>query len=165
MWKIRAGWLAGIATLILLCLAAVPRPQAKTGFVDNHAPQLEGSWLVTVTLDLANGPPPFETLVSYTADGVALCSDPSVYPLFPMQTAYHGAWAKRRGPEFAFTMIGFQYDEAISGLWKAIIKESLTMERGGDAYHGKGTVEWYDPNGGSGGVVETSTYAVRIEAE
>jgi len=164
-WRAKTAWLTAIPALIVLCLAAVPRPQSSPGFVDNHAPLLEGSWLVTVTLDLENGPPPFETLVSYTADGVALCSDPSVYPLFPMQTAYHGAWAKRRGREFAFTMIGFQYDEAISGLWKAIIKEDLTMESRGDAYHGKGTVEWYDPNGDSGGVVETTTHAVRIRAE
>ena len=165
VWRTKVAWLTAIPALIIFCLAAMPRPQSSPGSADNNAPQLEGSWLVTVTLDLENGPPPFETLVSCTAGGVVLCSDPSVYPLYPMQTAYHGAWAKKRGGEFAFTMIGFQYDEAISGLWKGVIKEHLTIATGGDAYHGKGTVEWYDPDGNPGGVVGTTTHGVRIKAE
>ncbi|HOB98206.1 MAG TPA: hypothetical protein PKM43_05605 [Verrucomicrobiota bacterium] len=167
VWKTKVAWLTAIPTLIIFCLAAMPRPQSSPGSADSNAPQLEGSWLVKVTLDLENGPPPFETLVSCTAGGVALSSDPSVYPLYPMQTAYHGAWARKHGREFAFRMIGYQWDETVDPpvLWKAVITETVTVEPGGDAYHGEGTVAWYYPNGEFAGIVEDTTQAIRIKAE
>jgi hypothetical protein len=170
VWRTRAAWLAAIPVLIILCLAAVPGQQASPGFVESNALQIEGSWLVTVTLVLENGPPPFESVVSYTAGGVAIASDPSVYPLYGLkvaQTAYHGAWARNRGADFTFTMIGFQWDETVSPpvLWKGIIKENMTLEPGGDAYNGKGTVEWYYPDGTFAGLNETTTHGVRIKAK
>jgi hypothetical protein len=168
VWRTKAAWLASIPALIILCLAAVPGQQAGQGFVESDAPQLEGSWLVTVTLDVENGPPPFEVLVSYAAGGVAICSDPSVYPLCGLQvaqTAYQGAWAKTRGREYSFTMIGFQWDETGPSpvMWKGIIKEELAVEPGGDAYHGKGTVENYYADGEYAGAVGTTTHGVRIK--
>ena len=166
----RAAWLAAIPASIILCLAAVPRPQAEPGYIDNNVPQLEGSWLVTVTLDVENGPPPFETLQSYTAGGVVIGTDPSVYPLYGLrvtQTAYQGTWAKKQHRTFSFTMIGFQWDETVDPpvLWKGIIKEDVTVEPGGDAYTGKGTVEWYYPNGDFGGITRDTTHAIRIKAD
>ena len=163
----RAAWLTAIPTLIILCLAAVPGQQAGPGYIDNNAPQLEGSWLVTVTLDLENGPPPFEVLQSYCAGGVVIGSDPSVFPALPMTTAFHGTWTHQRGRVFAFTAMEFQYDDTMDPpvLWKGVVKETVTLEPGGDAYNSKGTVEWYYPDGTFGGAVEDTTHGIRIKAE
>ena len=165
-WRTRAAWLTAIPALIILCLAAVPQPQSSPGYIDNNAPQLEGSWLVTVTLGPGGGSP-FESPVSFTADGVMIGSQPS-YPDY-LFTPWHGAWAKKGHRQFAYTAIAFYWDNTIEGLglWKVILKETLTIERGGDAYNStSSTVEGFGPDGAHWGPSEgDTTHAIRIKAE
>ena len=45
-----------------------------------------------------------------------------------------------------------------------MVKETVTIERGADAYNGVGTVEVYDPTGMLVATLPDSTHAVRIKA-
>ena len=165
--RTRAAWLGLIPALLILCLAVASKTESSPGYVDNTAPQLEGSWLVTVTLDIP-GVPPIPALVSYTAGGVVMVSDPSVYPTYPMTTAYHGTWARKGGRDFVFTFMGFVYDNvddgAPDGLWKLTNTESVTLEPGGDEYNGKGTLVQHAPDG-SEISYDATTHGTRIKAE
>jgi len=166
-WRTRAAWLGLIPALLILCLAVVSKTESSSGYVESNAAQLEGSWLVTVTLDIP-GVPPFEALASYTAGGVLIVSDSSAFPTYPMTTAYHGTWARKGGRDFVFTFMGFVYDNvddgAPDGLWKLINTESVTLEPGGDAYNGKGTLVQHAPDG-SEISYHLTTHGTRIKAE
>jgi len=162
VWKRRTAWLALIPAVAILCLATMPLAQSGEANIESSEARLEGSWLVTATQE---GMPPFEVLASYTADGVAISGDPSWFPL-SMNTVYCGAWTKTGRREFAFTMRGFAYDPAIAGLWKILIKETLTIEPDGDTYNStSSTVEMSAPDGTMLGPFPGSTHGVRIKAE
>jgi hypothetical protein len=175
VWRRKVTWLALIFSSIILCLAVVPLSQSTSGYIDNNARQLEGSWLATVTIPDPEGGDPqlFESQVSYCAGGAMIASDPSPFP--NMTTAYHGTWARKGHHEFVFTMIGFQYDKlwtddpglppSSTKLWKLIIKETVRIKADRDTYSGEGTIEWLDPQGVQYGPAPDSTHAVRIKAE
>jgi hypothetical protein len=165
VWRTRAAWLAAIPASIILCLAAVPRPQAGPGFVDSNAPRLEGGWTVAITT--GGQPLPIEALVSFSAGGALVGCDPNVFPIWPMTTPFYGTWAKKAGRDFVFTGISYQYDDTMEpqGIWKYVVKERVTLDPGSDSYNGQGTIEFYDPNGNFAGFVETTTHGVRIKAE
>jgi hypothetical protein len=165
VWKRRTAWLALVPVVAILSLAAMPQAQSSQANIENSEAQIEGSWLVTITIP--DGPPPFKSLMSYAAGGVVIASDSSVFPVYPMTTLFHGTWTKTGRREFVFTMITFQYDETITppGLCKIIAKETVTIEPGDDAYNGKGTVEWYDPAGNMYFTGSATSHATRINAE
>ena len=168
VWKRCGAWLGLIPALAILCLAAVSRTESSPGYVESNAPQLDGSWEVTVTLHFADGSEfqiPVEALVSHAGGGVTIISDPSQLappPLGAPTTPFHGAWAKR-GDQFAFTAKFFQYD-AIAGGWaKSTLNEKVTMT-GHDSYEGEGTIEGVLPDGTPFGYGVT-TVATRIKPE
>jgi len=160
-WKTNAAYLTAIPALIILCLAAAPGPQSSSEHLGNKAPQLEGAWLVSV--DFPDGST-FESTVSYAAGGALIGSDPSVFPRYPMTTPFHGTWAKKGHRQFVFTALCFQYDSQI-GLYKYVIKETVTIGPSGNDYNGEGTVACYDPSGNLVMTFPDATRAVRIQAE
>jgi len=166
VWKRRTAWLALIPAVAILCLAAMPLAQSGEANFESSEARLEGSWLATVTMPDGTT---FESPLSFCAGGAMIVSDPSVFPLFPMTTAYHGTWTKTGRREFVFTVVGFQYDDVEdafpNGLYKIIIKETDTIEPDGDTYNGSGTVEFYSLDGTMVGTMTTPTHAVRIKAE
>jgi len=148
---------------VMYDLTVVP---AGAGNAGSSEARLEGSWLATVALPDGTI---FESPVSFCAGGAVIASDPSVFPLYPMTTSYHGTWTKTGRREFAFTVVGFQYDDVDdafpNGMYKIIIKETDTIEPDGDTYNGSGTVEFYSLDGTMVGTISTPTHAVRIKAE
>lgn len=170
IWKRKTAWLALIPVVAVVCLAVMPQSQSNQANVNSMCKWafIEGSWLATVTIPDPEGGPPqlFPSPLSFSAGGALVCSDPSPFP--NMTTAYHGTWARKGPRTFVFTMTGYQYDAtwpAAYKLWRGMIKETVKIERDGDAYSGEGTVTWYDPDGNQYGPYPDSTYAVRIEAE
>lgn len=160
VWKRRAAWLSLIPMVAILCLAAIPLARSGETDVGSSEARLEGSWLVTVTIP--DGPPPFEGLMSYTADGVVIGSQPSSPDL--LFTPWHGTWTKTGRREFVFTAVCYYWDRTTSGVWKVVNKETVTIEPDGDAYNGQGSCTEYGPNGAVLASTAT-THAVRIKAE
>jgi hypothetical protein len=169
VWRRKAVWLALIPALGILCLAAIPPALSGEGNAGSSEARLQGSWLVTVILDIPDGPPPFEVLQSYADGGVVVGSDPSTFPVYHKITAFHGTWTQTGRREFAFTAIEFQYDDVEDGdpdgLYRLMVKEAVTVEPDGDTYNGKGTVEMYGPDGKLVRVFPDTTHGVRIRAE
>ena len=140
-------------------LTVVP---AGAGNAGSSEARLPGSWLVTVTLGGEGAPPPFESPVSFTADGVMIGSQASSPDL--LFTPFHGTWTKTGRREFVFTAICYYWDRTASGVWKCVNKEAVTIEPDGDTYNGQASTVDYGPNGevlaGTG-----ATHGVRIKAE
>jgi hypothetical protein len=117
---------------------------------------------VTVTLGGEGAPPPFESPVSFTADGVMIGSQASSPDV--LFTPFHGTWTKTGRREFVFTAICYYWDRTASGVWKCVNKETVTIEPDGDTYNGQASAVDYGPNGevlASTG----ATHGVRIKAE
>ncbi len=162
VWKRRATWQALILALGILGLAAIPPALSGEGNAGSSEARLAGSWLVTVTLGGEGAPPPFESPVSFTADGVMIGSQASSPDL--LFTPFHGTWTKTGRREFVFTAICYYWDRTASGVWKCVNKETVTIEPDGDTYNGQASTVDYGPNGevlaGTG-----ATHGVRIKAE
>jgi hypothetical protein len=164
VWKRRTAWLALVPVVALLCLAAIPQALSSQANIENNEARIGGSWLATVTLPDGTI---FESPVSFCAGGAMIASDPSVFPVYPMTTPFHGTWTKTGRREFVFTMISFQYDETITppGLCKNVVKATWTIAPDGDTYNSKATIEWYDPAGKMYFTGSDSSHGVRIKAE
>jgi hypothetical protein len=105
--------------------------------------------------------------MSYCAGGAMVVSDSSA---IGMATAAHGTWMQTGRREFTFTMVGFinntTLDVLPKGMLKVVVKETNTIEPGGDTYKGSGSLEMY---GTDGKRLEyrpvVPSHAVRIKAE
>lgn len=162
LWGMKPGALALIATVAIVALSAVlgsPSGQAQGGAV---APQIEGSWLITVTI--ADGPPPFRAIETFSAGGALVVTDGGQPP--SLGHVYQGTWARTGGHKFAFTFLGFQYDAAGVHSGFIRVRVTLTLEPDGNAYNGTGTVEFLDLNQNVvAGPFELTTHGVRINAK
>lgn len=165
----RAAGLGLIPALVILCLAASSKPEGGLGHDEHNAPRLEGSWLVTVTVE---GLGTWQALESYDAGGAMTASDPGAWPWYPMTGEMHGTWAKKGPRQFVFNMMNFQYDNnpgdgLPDGLMKNIVKSTLTIDNSGTKYAGNGTVWWYDSTGAviPPSPIAFTTVATRIPAE
>ncbi len=173
VWKRRAAWLALIPALAILCLAVMPQAQSSQANINNTPlwpvwARLQGSWLVTVTLGIPDGPPPFEALQTYTASGEVIGSQPAIPGV--LFTPSHGAWTREGPREFVFTAIWFCTDCTVepAALWKVILRETVVIEPDGDTYNStSSTQEWFGPDGYHEGPIERgdATHGVRIKAE
>ena len=153
--------LAMIGTLLFAAVAFAQPTQANPNTAESAvAPELEGTWLATVTIP--DGPPPFPSLVSYARGGALTVSDSSLSPA--AGNVYLGTWARRGRHEFAFTFLGFQYDA--QGVFANYIRvrETVRLERGGNVYNGVTTIEFLDTAQNVIGMVSATTHATRVSA-
>ena len=168
VWKRRAAWLALIPTAAILFLAAMPLAQSGEANMESSEARLQGSWLVTVTLGIPDGPPPFEVLQTYTSGGEVIGSQ-SCDPVW-LWTPWHGAWTKTGRREFVLTAIAFCYDSTVepAALYKIILRETVVIGPDGDTYNSTSSVqEWFGPDGYHEAPVDRgdTTHGVRIKAE
>ena len=121
-------------TLVLSGVGSAAAGDAAT------APELEGTWLATITIQ--DGPPPFPSLLSYGRGGALIITDSSVSPA--LGNVYQGTWTKTGAHKYTFTFLGLQYDT--SGLLSGYLRghETLRLQSGGQTYDGVGTVEVLD---------------------
>ncbi len=117
----------------------MPSLQAKE--VGANAPQLEGTWIVTVTPP-AGGPPAYFSLASFASGGVLITSpDPSVGPT--VTSTGQGTWERTRGNQFASSHVAFMYDSGghITGTIRINSSYQLT---GKDSFVGSGQLQFCD---------------------
>ena len=104
-----------------LSAGVIPRAQAKdTGA---KAPQIEGTWLLTVTTPPEAGRPPFEVLISFASGGVFLASAESDQGTPPQ----NGVWAKTGGNEYTSTALAFGHGPNPGDLFTFKIKSRFTL--------------------------------------
>jgi hypothetical protein len=130
---------------------------AESGAV---APELEGTWLVTVTFQ--DGPPPFPSLVSYARGGALIVTDSSRVP--GSGNVYQGTWTKTGPHEFTFTFLGFLYDA--NGLTNYIRgHDTIRLELDESAYHGVTIVDIFDTTWNHIATSNGTTHAARVTAQ
>ena len=101
--------------------------------------------------------------MTYAGGGALIVTDSSVPPA--LGNVYQGAWTKTGPHEFAFTFVGFQYDEtgALIGYIRA--HENLQLDPGEDVYTGETAIEILDLDMNVIATDSSTSYATRIDAE
>jgi hypothetical protein len=96
--------LAALAiAMVITALMAVAGTQFNARGGGATAPQLEGSWEVTVMPD---GGDPIVDIATFTSGGGLINSDPD-----PNLSTGHGTWVRTGGDEFASTFVHFLSDQ------------------------------------------------------
>jgi hypothetical protein len=105
---------------------------------EHQEPALSGTWLQTLTFPDA---PSFQTLDSYTADGVFV--ETASIDLTPatLSGPTHGAWIRTGDHSYRCTARAFSFDPQGNPSGTYIINQSLTIDDKGDRYSGSGSVE------------------------
>jgi hypothetical protein len=122
------------------------------------APQIEGTWVVEVTLD---GPPPgfpdsFTALETYSRGcGLTTTNDLAAAP-----RGGQGEWLQDGGRRFHTVIQFLTADDA--GPTGAIVVHHSVLVSGGGRYAGEGEAEFLDAAGNSLGVAAFTTTAVRL---
>ena len=159
----KPGSLAVIATVLIVSLAAFVGSQPSQAQGGAVAPQIEGSWLTTITIP--ENPGPFPSLLTFGAGGALVVTDGSVSGA--LGNVYQGTWARKGDHKIVFSFLGFQYDAA--GVLAGYIRvhETIRLEPSGDAYNSiSSTIEILDVNQALlAGPFVATTHGVRINAE
>jgi len=158
----KAILIAGV-TLLIIGVAGVILVNAaseRTNYAAETSPEIEGTWLATITFPDGTT---FPSLVTYAGGGALIVTDSSVPPA--LGNVYQGAWTKTGPHEFAFTFVGFQYDEtgALIGYIRA--HENLQLDPGEDVYTGETAIEILDLDMNVIATDSSTSYATRIDAE
>lgn len=139
----------------------VPSSQAQTGTI--VAPQIEGTWLLTVTPPLESGQPPFQVLVSFGRGGVFLASAETGMHGLPAQ---YGSWMKSGSAGYITTAMAF--GNGPGGELLTFKVKSLFTLLGEDVLEGTGSLAICDPTGNNCNVLPgcsvLSATRVKIEA-
>jgi hypothetical protein len=156
--KIRPSLLALVIIVALAAAMAMIGTQSATAEGGAVAPELEGTWLVTVTIP--DGPPPFPSLVTYARGGALTVTDSSVSPA--LGNVYQGTWTKTESQTFTFTFLGFQYDA--NGAFTNYLRahETLRLERGGNSYNGVTIIEVLDTAQNVIATASSTTHGTRV---
>jgi len=133
-------WPALIILGLLTQLSAQPntRTTANTG-AGNPA----GTWLTLVTPDPNDptAPPPFQSLITLTADGNVFTTETDE------QTISQGVWASGGHHQFSLTAFQFEFDSpnVWGGTFK--IRSKLTLDNSGNSFNGPYRVDFFDTKG------------------
>ena len=159
--SMKLGLLALVITVALAATMVLIGTQSVTAEGGAVAPEIEGTWLATVTIP--DGPPPFPSLVTYARGGALTVTDSSVAPT--LGNVYQGTWTKTGSHKFAFTFLGFQFDDAgvLTGYIRA--RETIQLQPGGRAYNGTTTLEFLDLNLDVVGTASSTSKATRVNAQ
>jgi hypothetical protein len=151
----------GLISALLLATLAIAQTAQANSAGGSVAPELEGTWLVTVTI--SDGTPPFASLVTYARGGALTVTDSSVAPA--LGNVYQGTWTRTGSQAFAFTFLGFQYDAqgAFSNYLR--VHETIRLEQGGNAYNGVTAIEVLDTAQNVIATVSATTHATRVAAQ
>jgi hypothetical protein len=124
------------------------------------SPQIEGTWLVEVTLD---SPPPgfpgsFTALETYSRG----CGMTTTNDLLPAARGGQGEWVQDGGRRF-HTLIQFLTTDAAGPSGAIVVTHSLQLN-GGSRYTGEGEAEFFDAAGNSLGTATFSSAAERLSS-
>ena len=93
--------LALIATVAIVSLAALIGSQSGQAQGGAVSPQIEGSWLSTVSSP--DIPAPFPALITFGAGGALVVTDSSLSPA--LGNVYQGTWARKGDHKIAFSFL------------------------------------------------------------
>ena len=133
--------LAAAALMFVLIAGLNSRSSVRAG--GGSAPNLEGSWNVVVG---PGSPTEFRTLTTYAAGGGLMATAPVVPPPFHASTA-HGTWERTGGHQFTYTFLALLYNPTGHFAGTLKVRETITLDNGGDQYDGTSSVEVFDPFG------------------
>jgi len=150
-----------LLTIVFGGVTSAFAPGEGTIYAARVSPEIEGTWLVMVTTP--DGLPPFPSLVTYASGGALTVTDSSVSPA--LGNVYQGTWAKIGPHKYAFTFLGFIYDEA--GVFTSYFRghETVQVEPGGNAYNGVSTGEILDVDMNVIATMSSTTHATRISVK
>lgn len=114
-----------IATVIAALMAVTGTQLNARGGAS--APQLEGSWEITVMPD---GGAPIVDLATFTGNGGLINSDPD-----PNLSTGHGTWVRTGGHEFAVTFVHFLSDQGVA-LGTLKVRAEITLDQQTDTFSG-----------------------------
>jgi hypothetical protein len=160
---VKLGLLALVVTIGLAATIALIGTQSVTAEGGAVAPEIEGTWLATITVAIPDGPPPFPSLLTYARGGGLTVTDGGVAPA--LGNVYQGTWAKTGPHEFAFTFVGFQYDA--NGVFAGYIRarETVSIQPDGEAYDSVATLEFFDAEWEPIGNATSTSHATRVSAQ
>jgi hypothetical protein len=159
-------------------LAALPASEigyAEPALRDTQGPA--GSWVATVTIAGAGAPPPFPALRTYADGGGYVESASNSRNPQALAGTAHGAWVSTPanatevhqtgdGPgSFAVTFLAQRFDVNGNMIGSIKVRESLTLDKTGDAYSGTGKFEILDLQGIAIASGVATVQATRIKVE
>jgi len=157
----KLGLLALAVTISLAATIAITGAQSATGEGGAVAPEIEGTWLATITVP--DGPPPFPSIMTYARGGALTATDSSGAPA--LGNVYQGTWTRTGSHKFAFTVLGFQYDAngVFAGYFR--VRETIRLQPDGKAYDGVATIEILDTEQNVLYTGSTTSHATRVNAQ
>lgn len=116
----------GVATM-LVTLVAFTGTRSNVSAEGATAPELEGSWEVTVMPD---GGDPIVDLATFTSGGGIINSDPD-----PNLSTGHGTWVRTGGHEFGVTFVHFLSSGGVA-LGTVKVRAEITLDSQTDTFSG-----------------------------
>ena len=116
-----------VITVVIAALMAVAGTQFNAKGGGSSAPQLEGSWEVTV---MPNGGDPIVDFATFTSGGGLISSDPD-----PNVSAGIGTWVRTGGDEFAVTFVHFLSDQG-APLGTLKVRSVIQLDKHTDTFSG-----------------------------
>jgi hypothetical protein len=117
-----------VVATILATLIAFTGTRSNVSAGGGSAPDLEGSWEITVTPD---GGDPIVDLATFTRGGGVINSDPD-----PNLSTGHGAWVRTGGDEFAVTFVHFLSSGGVP-LGRLKVRAVQQLDKQTDTFSGK----------------------------
>lgn len=75
-----------------------------------------------------------------------MATAPTVPPPFHASTA-HGTWERTGGHQFTYTFLALLYNPTGHFVGTLKVRETITLDNGGDQYDGTSSIEVFDPFG------------------
>ena len=116
-----------VVATMLATLIALTGTRSNASGGGSSAPQLEGSWEITVT---PNGGAPIVDVCTFTSGGGLINSDPD-----PNLSTGHGTWVKTGRHEFAVTFVHFLSDQG-AALGTLKVRAEMQLDRHTDTLSG-----------------------------
>ena len=113
--------------MVIASLMAVAGTQFNARGGGSSAPQLEGSWEITVT---PNGGDPIVDLATFTGGGGLINTDPD-----PNLSTGHGTWIRTGGNQFGVTFVHFLSDQG-APIGTVKVRAVQHLDNKGDTFTG-----------------------------
>ena len=117
-----------VITLMMAALFGIVGTQSSIRGDAQAAPELEGSWEVSV---IPNGGNPIVDLATFSPGGGLVNSDPD-----PSLSTGHGTWLKTGSHRYAITFVHFLRDRQGSPLGTVKVRAEVTLDQQTDTFSG-----------------------------
>jgi len=156
----RSAAMAAVVALVSLTTAVASFAQTKETATGGR---FDGAWNVRVSIiNCATGGVirSFDSVTQFMTGGTLIDSTSGVPQA--LKTPGQGLWEHTTGPDYRFRFKSFSFDAAGSYTGYNVIQHDATLDRTGDAYESRGTVEIYNPAGVLVGTGCSTTVATRF---